>query len=82
MKSVIHYFRVNQTLPDCKSCHLPSIASRRDCIEKFGLKSREKISKDDDVICTTEYSRIVPLENGEVSSFDHFPNSSFISFKF
>ncbi|XP_026553187.1 laminin subunit alpha-5 isoform X1 [Pseudonaja textilis] len=41
-------------------------SSRRDCIEKFGLKSREKINKDDDVICTTEYSRIVPLENGEI----------------
>ncbi|KAM6455807.1 laminin subunit alpha-5 isoform 2-T2 [Liasis olivaceus] len=41
-------------------------SSRRDCIEKFGLKSSEKITKDDDVICTTEYSRIVPLENGEI----------------
>lgn len=27
----------------------------------------DRISKDDHAICTTEYSRIVPLENGEVS---------------
>lgn len=26
----------------------------------------ERITQDDDVICSTEYSRIVPLENGEV----------------
>lgn len=43
------------------------VASKRDCIEKFGLKTVERITKDDDAICTTEYSRIVPLENGEVS---------------
>uniref|UniRef100_A0ACB8F6Q9 Laminin subunit alpha-5 n=1 Tax=Sphaerodactylus townsendi TaxID=933632 RepID=A0ACB8F6Q9_9SAUR len=41
-------------------------ASKRDCIEKFGLKTVERITKDNDVICTTEYSRIVPLENGEI----------------
>ncbi|KAF3860796.1 hypothetical protein F7725_001051, partial [Dissostichus mawsoni] len=38
----------------------------RDCIERFGQQSIERISNDNDVICTTEYSRIVPLENGEV----------------
>lgn len=27
----------------------------------------DRITKDDHAICTTEYSRIVPLENGEVS---------------
>ncbi|XP_078092838.1 laminin subunit alpha-5 isoform X1 [Mustelus asterias] len=41
-------------------------SSKRDCIEKFGPKSVERIIKDDDAICTTEYSRIVPLENGEI----------------
>ncbi|XP_054836339.1 laminin subunit alpha-5 [Eublepharis macularius] len=41
-------------------------SSKRDCIEKFGLKTVERISRDDDVICTMEYSRIVPLENGEI----------------
>ncbi|XP_053250423.1 laminin subunit alpha-5 isoform X2 [Podarcis raffonei] len=41
-------------------------SSKRDCIEKFGLRTVERITKDDDAICTTEYSRIVPLENGEI----------------
>nr|XP_033943330.1 laminin subunit alpha-5 isoform X2 [Pseudochaenichthys georgianus] len=41
-------------------------SSKRDCIERFGQQSIERISNDNDVICTTEYSRIVPLENGEV----------------
>nr|XP_014344203.1 PREDICTED: laminin subunit alpha-5 [Latimeria chalumnae] len=41
-------------------------SSKRDCIERFGARSIERIFKDDDVICTTEYSRIVPLENGEI----------------
>ncbi|XP_042318376.1 laminin subunit alpha-5, partial [Sceloporus undulatus] len=43
-----------------------SKASKRDCIEKFGPKTIERITKDNDAICTTEYSRIVPLENGEI----------------
>ncbi|XP_053101455.1 laminin subunit alpha-5 isoform X2 [Hemicordylus capensis] len=41
-------------------------SSKRDCIERFGLKTVERITKDNDAICTTEYSRIVPLENGEI----------------
>ncbi|XP_072098440.1 laminin subunit alpha-5 isoform X1 [Mobula birostris] len=41
-------------------------SSKRDCIEKFGPKTVERIVDDDDAICTTEYSRIVPLENGEI----------------
>ncbi|XP_051961295.1 laminin subunit alpha-5-like [Xyrauchen texanus] len=41
-------------------------SSKRDCIERFGQRSIERISHDNDVICTTEYSRIVPLENGEI----------------
>ncbi|KAM9390757.1 laminin subunit alpha-5-like, partial [Salvelinus alpinus] len=40
--------------------------SKRDCIERFGQRTTEQINSDNDVICTTEYSRIVPLENGEV----------------
>lgn len=43
-----------------------STASRRDCLERFGVPRLERITQDDDVICSTEYSRIVPLENGEV----------------
>ncbi|XP_036390362.1 laminin subunit alpha-5 isoform X1 [Megalops cyprinoides] len=41
-------------------------SSKRDCIERFGQRTIERIYKDNDVICTTEYSRIVPLENGEI----------------
>ncbi|XP_043080700.1 laminin subunit alpha-5 isoform X1 [Puntigrus tetrazona] len=41
-------------------------SSKRDCIERFGQRTIERISHDDDIICTTEYSRIVPLENGEI----------------
>lgn len=41
-------------------------ASKRDCLERFGPRTLDRITQDDDVICTTEYSRIVPLENGEV----------------
>ncbi|XP_061781861.1 laminin subunit alpha-5 isoform X2 [Nerophis lumbriciformis] len=41
-------------------------SSKRDCIERFGQRTIERISNDDDVVCTSEYSRIVPLENGEV----------------
>uniref|UniRef100_A0A8C9YTX6 Laminin A chain n=1 Tax=Sander lucioperca TaxID=283035 RepID=A0A8C9YTX6_SANLU len=41
-------------------------SSKRDCIERFGQRTIERISNDNDIVCTTEYSRIVPLENGEV----------------
>lgn len=41
-------------------------SSKRDCIERFGPLTIDRISRDDSVICTTEYSRIVPLENGEL----------------
>ncbi|XP_014845866.1 PREDICTED: laminin subunit alpha-3-like isoform X1 [Poecilia mexicana] len=40
--------------------------SKRECIEKFGKQPNGRIFNDDDQICTTEYSRIIPLENGEV----------------
>uniref|UniRef100_A0A8C3IVW1 Laminin subunit alpha 3 n=1 Tax=Chrysemys picta bellii TaxID=8478 RepID=A0A8C3IVW1_CHRPI len=40
--------------------------SKADCLEHFGKKVIAHIRRDDDVICTTEYSRIVPLENGEI----------------
>ncbi|XP_052396695.1 laminin subunit alpha-5-like [Carassius gibelio] len=41
-------------------------SSKTDCIERFGQRTIERINHDDDIICTTEYSRIVPLENGEI----------------
>ncbi|XP_051914619.1 laminin subunit alpha-5 isoform X3 [Hippocampus zosterae] len=41
-------------------------SSKRDCIERFGQQTIERIYNDNDIVCTTEYSRIVPLENGEI----------------
>uniref|UniRef100_A0A7N6B1R5 Laminin subunit alpha-5 n=1 Tax=Anabas testudineus TaxID=64144 RepID=A0A7N6B1R5_ANATE len=41
-------------------------SSKRDCIERFGQRTIQRINNDNDIICTTEYSRIVPLENGEI----------------
>ncbi|XP_049919958.1 laminin subunit alpha-5 isoform X1 [Epinephelus moara] len=41
-------------------------SSKRDCIERFGQRTIERINNDNDIVCTTEYSRIVPLENGEI----------------
>ncbi|XP_041655744.1 laminin subunit alpha-5 isoform X2 [Cheilinus undulatus] len=41
-------------------------SSKTDCIERFGQRSIERINNDNDIICTTEYSKIVPLENGEI----------------
>ncbi|CAL8279923.1 unnamed protein product [Lota lota] len=40
--------------------------SKHECIEKFGKQPNRRVVRDDDQICTTEYSRIPPLENGEV----------------
>nr|XP_021501092.1 laminin subunit alpha-3 isoform X2 [Meriones unguiculatus] len=40
--------------------------SRGDCLEQFGQEANMAITRDDQVLCVTEYSRIVPLENGEV----------------
>lgn len=41
--------------------------SPSDCEIYFGKDSLKPIRKDDDIICTTEFSKIVPLESGEVS---------------
>ncbi|CAL7933589.1 unnamed protein product [Xylocopa violacea] len=37
-----------------------------DCLTYFGVNSSKAITRDDSVICTTEYSQIVPLEGGEI----------------
>lgn len=42
-------------------------AFHRDCERYFGKESLQPISRDDSVICSIEYSKIVPLEGGEVS---------------
>ncbi|KAH0550044.1 laminin subunit alpha [Cotesia glomerata] len=52
--------------------------SASDCITYFGVDSRMPISRDDSVICTTEYSKIVPLEGGEIpiSILNNRPSAS------
>uniref|UniRef100_A0A2K6PNI1 Laminin subunit alpha-3 n=1 Tax=Rhinopithecus roxellana TaxID=61622 RepID=A0A2K6PNI1_RHIRO len=40
--------------------------SKVDCLKEFGREANMAVTQDDDVLCVTEYSRIVPLENGEV----------------
>ncbi|XP_011911519.1 PREDICTED: laminin subunit alpha-3 isoform X1 [Cercocebus atys] len=40
--------------------------SKVDCLKEFGQEANMAVTRDDDVLCVTEYSRIVPLENGEV----------------
>ncbi|XP_050725715.1 laminin subunit alpha-like isoform X5 [Eriocheir sinensis] len=37
-----------------------------DCESYFGFESLEPISEDDDVICVTHFSKVVPLEGGEI----------------
>lgn len=40
--------------------------SARECIERFGKQPNARLLNDDEQLCITEYSRIIPLENGEV----------------
>ncbi|KAM4551973.1 laminin subunit alpha-3-like isoform 1-T1 [Odontesthes bonariensis] len=40
--------------------------SKRECIERFKKQPNARVLNDDDQLCTTEYSRIIPLENGEI----------------
>ncbi|CAF4748359.1 unnamed protein product [Pieris macdunnoughi] len=40
--------------------------SPQDCERYFGKTSLQPITSDDSVICSTEYSKIVPLEGGEI----------------
>ncbi|KAK9686926.1 Laminin N-terminal (Domain VI), partial [Popillia japonica] len=49
-----------------------------DCLTYFGKDSNEPISRDDSVICSTEYSKIVPLEGGEIpiSLLNNRPNAT------
>ncbi|XP_015117099.1 laminin subunit alpha [Diachasma alloeum] len=52
--------------------------SEADCITYFGVDSHTPITRDDSVICTTEYSKIVPLEGGEIpiSILNNRPSAS------
>lgn len=38
-----------------------------DCVAFFGHASLNQITRDDSVICETKFSKVVPLERGEVS---------------
>jgi hypothetical protein len=38
----------------------------RDCETYFGRESLQPITRDDSVVCETQYSKVVPLEGGEV----------------
>lgn len=40
--------------------------STSDCLTYFGVDSHKPITRDDSVICTTEFSQVVPLEGGEI----------------
>ncbi|XP_075388843.1 laminin subunit alpha-3-like [Tenrec ecaudatus] len=40
--------------------------SKQDCVEQFGQQANQALTRDDKALCVTEYSRIIPLENGEV----------------
>ncbi|XP_009072322.1 PREDICTED: laminin subunit alpha-3, partial [Acanthisitta chloris] len=40
--------------------------SKADCLERFGKEANLPVRRDSDILCTTEYSRILPLENGEI----------------
>jgi hypothetical protein len=44
-----------------------SVVSNRECENFFGSHVNFNIVADDTVLCTTEFSKIVPLEGGEVS---------------
>lgn len=43
----------------------------KECVERFGMTARKgkpKYFTDSEVICTSFYSKLTPMENGEVSS--------------
>lgn len=46
--------------------------SPSECERIFGRESLQPITKDDSVICSTEFSKIVPLEGGEVILIECF----------
>lgn len=48
-----------------------------DCYNIFATPVTKRIEHDDDVICTTEYSKVLPLEGGEIllSLVNNRPNS-------
>ena len=49
-----------------------------DCFNFFNTTANKRIMSDDDVICTTDYSKVLPVEGGEVSQNSYF--TKFYSF--
>ena len=49
--------------------------SDKECFERYGLratKDKPRYVTDDDVICTSAYSKLMPVENGEVRNGETF----------
>ena len=40
--------------------------SDMDCLRFFNVRANQFITTDDQVICTTEFSKVLPLEGGEI----------------
>ncbi len=40
--------------------------SKSDCFNNFGVLPTKTIDADDQVVCTTEYSKVLPVEGGEI----------------
>ncbi|XP_035231169.1 laminin subunit alpha-like [Stegodyphus dumicola] len=53
-----------------------------DCVQHFGEKALEPLVRDDSVICETKFSKVVPLEGGEivVSLLNDRPNADNFSY--
>ncbi|KAK6179097.1 hypothetical protein SNE40_011531 [Patella caerulea] len=53
-----------------------------DCLEFFNTPANRRIVRDDQVLCTTEFSKVVPLENGEIviSLVNERPNAKNFSY--
>lgn len=53
--------------------------SNNDCQTFFGIEANTQVTRDDSVVCRTEYSKIVPLEGGEIpiSILNNRPSSNY-----
>jgi laminin alpha 3/5 len=44
-------------------------SNQNECFQFFKTIANQPIKRDDDVVCSTLYSKVLPLEGGEVSFF-------------